>query len=35
VWVGPDGNVRKHWRKVAKAADHPAKVLQALQAAAG
>jgi len=30
VWVGPDGNVRKHWRKVPKAADHPAKVLEAL-----
>ena len=35
VWVGPDGKVRKHWRRVAKAADHPAKVLEALQAAAG
>jgi len=32
VWVGPDGKVRKHWRNVAKAADHPAKVLAALQA---
>ena len=31
VWVGPDGKVVKHWRKVAKAADHPAKVLAALQ----
>ncbi len=31
VWVGPDGKVRKHWRKVPKAADHPAKVLEALQ----
>lgn len=30
VWVGPDGKVRKHWRKVPKAADHPEKVLQAL-----
>ena len=27
VWVGPDGKVKKHWPKVAKAADHPAKVL--------
>jgi len=35
VWVGPDGKVRKHWRNVAKAADHPAEVLQVLQAAAG
>jgi len=33
VWVGPDGKVKKHWRKVAKAADHPAKVLEALQSA--
>lgn len=32
VWVGPDGKVVKHWRKVAKAADHPQKVLEALQA---
>ena len=30
VWIGPDGKVRKHWRKVPKAADHPAKVLEAL-----
>ncbi len=32
VWVGPDGKVIKHWRKVPKAADHPAKVLEQLQA---
>lgn len=32
VWVAPDGKVRKHWKKVAKAADHPGKVLEALQA---
>ncbi len=32
VWVGPDGKVKKHWRRVAKAADHPAKVLEALTA---
>jgi peroxiredoxin Q/BCP len=32
VWVGPDGKVKKHWRKVASAADHPAKVLEALGA---
>lgn len=31
VWIGPDGKVRKHWRRVAKAADHPEKVLQALE----
>ena len=33
VWIGPNGKVKKHWRKVAKAADHPAKVLETLQAA--
>ena len=32
VWVDPDGNVKKHWRRVPKAADHPAKVLELLQA---
>jgi thioredoxin-dependent peroxiredoxin len=32
VWIGPDGKVVKHWRKVPKAADHPQKVLEALQA---
>jgi peroxiredoxin Q/BCP len=31
VWVGPDGKVRRHWAKVANAAEHPAKVLQVLQ----
>jgi peroxiredoxin Q/BCP len=31
VWVGPDGKVKKHWRKVANAADHPAKVLEVMQ----
>jgi peroxiredoxin Q/BCP len=31
VWVGPDGKVVKHWRRVPKAADHPAKVLDALR----
>lgn len=29
--VGPDGKVLKHWKKVAKAADHPAKVLEFIQ----
>ncbi len=33
VWVGSDGKVRKHWSRVAKAADHPAKVLEAVQTA--
>jgi peroxiredoxin Q/BCP len=32
VWVGPTGKVLKHWPRVAKAADHPAKVLEALEA---
>ncbi len=31
VWVGPDGTIKKHWRNVAKAGDHPAKVLEALR----
>ena len=31
VWIGPDGKVKKHWRKVAKAADHPQKVLEAVK----
>ena len=35
VWVGPDGKVKKHWARVAKAADHPGKVLQAITADAG
>ena len=32
VLVGPTGKVLKHWKRVSKAADHPAKVLEALQA---
>lgn len=31
VWIGADGKVKKHWRRVTKAADHPAKVLEALE----
>lgn len=31
VWIDPEGIVRKHWRRVAKAADHPVKVLEVLQ----
>ena len=31
VWVGPDGKVVKHWRKVPRAADHPEKILQAMK----
>lgn len=29
--IGPTGKVVKHWRRVAKAADHPSKVLEVLQ----
>ena len=32
VWVGSDGKVRKHWRKVPKAETHPEAVLAALDA---
>ena len=35
TWVGPDGKVKKHWKRVAKAADHPDKVLELLQEGAG
>lgn len=31
TWVGANGKVKKHWRRVAKAADHPAKVLELLR----
>ncbi len=31
VWIGPDGNVRKHWKRVAKAEAHPEEVLEALR----
>lgn len=34
VWVGPDGSVRKHWKRVADAAKHPAQVLEAVRRAA-
>ena len=34
VWIGPDGKVVKHWRRVPKAADHPEKVFEALKTAA-
>lgn len=30
VWIGPDGKVKKHWKRVADAATHPEKVLAAL-----
>ena len=32
VWIGPDGRVKRRWRKVAKAEAHPAQVLEALKA---
>ncbi len=32
VWVGADGKVVRHWRRVPNAATHPQKVLQALRA---
>jgi peroxiredoxin Q/BCP len=35
VWVGPDGKVRKHWARVAKAEAHPEQVLEALRAGGG
>jgi peroxiredoxin Q/BCP len=31
VWIGKDGKVKKHWKKIASAAEHPAKVLAALR----
>ena len=34
VWIGPDGRVRKHWARVANAAEHPARVLEALRGGA-
>jgi thioredoxin-dependent peroxiredoxin len=33
VWIGPDGRVRRHWARVANAAEHPAKVIKALREA--
>ena len=31
VWIGPDGMVKKHWKRVAKAAEHPLNVLETLK----
>lgn len=31
TWIGPDGRVRKHWARVPNAAEHPGRVLAALQ----
>lgn len=33
VWVGRDGVVRKHWKRVADAAKHPDQVLAAIRGA--
>ncbi|MGH7514590.1 MAG: peroxiredoxin [Gemmatimonadales bacterium] len=33
VWIGPDGRVRRHWARVANAAEHPDKVSAALREA--
>jgi peroxiredoxin Q/BCP len=32
VWIGKDGKVKKHWARVPSAAEHPEKVLEALEA---
>jgi peroxiredoxin Q/BCP len=31
VWIGPDGIVKKHWKKVADAAKHPGQILELLK----
>ena len=31
VWVGPDGTVKKHWKKVADASKHPQQVLDLIR----
>jgi peroxiredoxin Q/BCP len=31
VWIGPDGKVVRHWKRVADAAKHPEQVLAALR----
>jgi peroxiredoxin Q/BCP len=33
VWVGPDGEVKKHWARVTNAEKHPGQVLDALREA--
>ena len=35
VWIGPDGVVRKHWKRVPKADEHPARVLEELESDGG
>jgi peroxiredoxin len=34
VWIGPDGKALKHWAKIVKADEHPARVLEVLQSTA-
>lgn len=34
VWIGADGKVRRHWKRVPDAGAHPEKVLEALRAGA-
>jgi len=31
VWIGSNGKVKKHWKRVAKAEDHPFKVLKEIK----
>jgi peroxiredoxin Q/BCP len=31
VWIGPDGKVKKHWKRVREAATHPDEVIAALR----
>ena len=31
VWIGTDGTVKKHWKRVPDAATHPEKVLEAIR----
>ena len=31
VWIGPDGKVKKHWKRVREAASHPDAVIAALR----
>ena len=33
VWIGPDGTIRKHWKRVADVVGHPAEVLEAMKGA--
>ena len=33
VWIDSNGNVKKHWKRVSNAGEHPAKVLETLKQA--